>query len=160
MATEHEPPRRVEHLHDLGTMDLVPVGTRVYVEEDGIAYIGVGSTTLIIAQHVGWTLSNVWIPDHVEMRIVVKHGVFPSIVAAAHAVLSDPISVHVHNRGQNFFYFFTEGERLRDEGLLTSRSTDFVDGVVELRHVSGGNVLRLFHLAPTDRNKGGRQLWP
>lgn len=149
-----------ELLRDLGTMDIVPVGTRVRVDEDGISYVGIGTSAPVIRHHLRWPLSNVWLPEHAELTIIEKHGVFPNVPAAAHHILTDPLSVHHDGRGPNFVYFFTAGDRMRAVGLLTSRSTSFVDGVVELRHVTGGTVLRLFHLAPTDRNKGGQRVWP
>ncbi len=153
-------PLRVAWLRDLGTMDVVPVGTRMHVEEDGFIYTGVGQTTPEIIGHIGWKLANIWMPDHVETGILLKHGVFPDPVVAAQVIWTEPLSVHHDRRGQGFIYFLIAAGRLREAGLLTSRSTDFVDGVVESRHVSGGYLLRFFHLAPVDRNKGGQQLWP
>lgn len=55
-------------------MDVMPVGTRVYVEEDGIRYIAVGNTTPQIAQLLGWTQANVWMPEHALLAILRKRG--------------------------------------------------------------------------------------
>lgn len=158
--SDTEESESIPRLHQLGTMDRVPIGTRVYVEEDGFIYIGVGNTSSQMARRLGWTQANIWMPEHVESSILLKHRVFPNPVVSAQVVLTNPSSVHNDRRGPGFIYFFVTAERLREAELLTSRSTDFVDGVVELRHVSGGQVLRFFHLAPVDRNKGGRQIWP
>lgn len=152
--------QRVALLRDLGSMGRVPVGTRVHVKEDGFIYAGIGQTTPEIIDRIGWDQANVWMPERVETGVLIEHGVVPDPVLAAHAVLVGALSVHEDRRGRGFVYFVTVAERLRVVELLTSRSTDFVDGVVELRHVLDGRLLRFFHLAPADRNKGGRQLWP
>ena len=92
-------------LRDLGATERVPVGTRMHVEEDGFIYTGVGQTTPEIIGHIGWKLANIWMPDHVETGILLKHGVFPDPVVAAQVILTDPLSVHHDRRGQGFIYF-------------------------------------------------------
>lgn len=56
--------RRVPHLRDLGTIPAVPIGTRVMVDEDQKAYIGVGFTSPEIANRLGWDQENIWMPEH------------------------------------------------------------------------------------------------
>jgi hypothetical protein len=158
--TGNDAPRRVEQLRDLGTMEPVPAGTRVYVEEDHTTYISAGTTTPAIAQRIGWEHANIWIPDHVLIRMTARPLPFVDIISVASIVMRRPSSVHQGTRQTNHVYFIVEASVIRDAGLLLSRSARFVDAVVELRHVSGGNILRLFHLSPRGKNQGGAQLWP
>ena len=152
--------RHVERLSDLGALEHVPVGTRVFVHEDGNDYTCTGNIALHIANNLGIPAACVWIPDHASTRIIARHRVFRSVAMCAHVLLTEPASVHRDNRMQSSFYFFQPASILREQNLLSSRSATYIDGVVELRHVTGGHLLRLFHLAPTDKNKGGEQLWP
>lgn len=130
--SESQKLEHVSRLRELGTLHRVPV------KEDGFIYTGVGQTTLEILGQIGWSQANIWMPEHVEVNILLKHGVFPDPIVAAQGLLTGPLSVHHDRRGPGFTYFFIAAERLREAGLLTSRSTEFVDGVIELRHVSGG----------------------
>lgn len=75
-------------------------------------------------------------------------------------ILEHPDSVHENPGDTNQFYLIICGEALRTAGLLRSRRTRLLDVVVERHVVQGGSYWRLFHCAPTLRNRGGRQLWP
>ena len=142
-------------------MELVPVGTRVFVHEDGITYIGVGNASSEIAERIGWTQVNVWMPEHVYTYALTKRSrIFPKPALLASSILTHPDSVHRAVRRNDAWYFITSGTALRDRRVLTSESTRYVDAAIELRHVSGGSVLRLFHLSPRNRNYGGEKLWP
>jgi hypothetical protein len=147
-------------LGELAIEHPVPVGTRVFVQEDGIIYTGVGQTRIEIASRLGWTQPNIWIPEDAFQDISHEHDVYTSVSLAASSVLQHPLSVY-KGRGPPFTSFVIEGDTLRDHGLLTSRSTQFVDAVVESRRSTGERMfLRLFHLSPATRNKGDMQLWP
>ncbi len=156
----NDAPHRVEQLRDLGTMDPVQAGTRVYVEEDGTTYTSAGTTQPDIAQRIGWEHANIWIPDHVLIRMEARPLPFVDIVSVASIVMRRPTSVHQGTRQTNHVYFIAEANVVREAGLLLSRSARFVDAVVELRHISGGSILRMFHLSPRGKNQGGAQLWP
>lgn len=161
MGAENEPPRRVAWLRDLGVMEHVPVGTNMYVEEDGVTYISVGQTTAKIRMVAGWPPATIWMPDHVHRYLLrARGGIFPDPVGLASALLLNPSTVHRDLLRDNVTYFFINGAPLRDIGLLHSTSVRYVDAAVELRHVLGGSVLRLFHLSPRSKNQGGEQLWP
>lgn len=157
---DSEPLRRVKRLGDLATEPSVPVSTRVLVEEDGIVYIGTGHTSTEIAARIGWTQPNIWIPAHALSRMIRDHDIIHDHIAVASFILQHPTSVHV-GREQDECYFIVHANIIRTMGLLNSRSTKFVDIVVQTRQASDGRrFLRLFHLSPATRNKGGRQLWP
>jgi hypothetical protein len=152
---------QVERLRDLGALDPLPVGTRVRVHEDGILYIGIGNALPEVAAHIGWGQANVWMPEHVYRYSVAKRSsIFPEPALLASSVLTHPDSVHRDVRRNDAWYFITSGTVLRDRRVLTSESTSYVDAAIELRRVSGGSVLRLFHLSPRNRNYGGEKLWP
>ncbi len=150
---------RVSRLRDLGDMPPVAIGTRIFVEEDAHLYIAVGSTTAEIAERLGWVQENVWLPEPVEKRIQLKHRVIRNSVAAAAFVLGNPSGVH-QGRHPDEWYFIIDAGIIRDEGLLQSSSTRYVDAVVELRSAHGGAYLRVFHLSPRKKNHGGIHLWP
>lgn len=152
--------RRVAYLRDLGAMDLVAAGTQVMVEEDGVIHTSIGNTIPEIARRLGWFHANIWIPDHVVARIEARPLPFADTVLVASAVVQRPTSVHQGTRQPNHVYFIVDANVVRSEGLLLSRTARYVDAVVELRRVSGGTILRLFHLSPRDKNQGGMQLWP
>ncbi len=152
--------RRLERLTDLAIEPHVPVGTRVFVEEDGTIYTGVGQTRPEVAAHLGWTQPNVWLPLHAQRKMERDHDVILDHISVASFVLQNSVSVQVgHERDS--YYFIVAASQVRELGLLSSRSTRFVDLVVQSRQASDGRkFLRLFHLSPATRNKGGRQLWP
>lgn len=148
-------------LRDLGTMGLVPAGTQVQVAEDGFLYIAVGNTSPHIAQRLGWTQANIWMPEHVLRDIMGKRSwIIPDPVAAAALILAIPVTVRKDQRPDDAVRFIVEATELRRRGLLQSASTRYVDTLVELREAPGGNLLRLFHLSPRGKNQGGEQLWP
>lgn len=154
-------PQKVTHLHNLGALDLVPVGTRVYVEEDEIAYIGVGSIPVSIRDRIRWPRSNVWMPEHVLDDVLGKRGqILSDPPAAAAIILSQPRAIWKDNRLQEAKCFVIDGETLREQGLLGSTSTRYVDAIVEFRYVPGGFLMRLFHLSPRKGLPGGTPLWP
>lgn len=155
--TEH-----VVRLSDLAGMNFVHVGTRVIVQEDGIAYYNVGLIPNDIAQRIGWLRStNVWMPEHVVQYVLDKRSnAFPNPVLLAAALIEAPSSVHQDTRWPDARYFFGDGDILRERGVLHSASTRYVDAAIELRQVPGGSLLRLFHLSPRRQNLGGKQLWP
>lgn len=153
-------PQRVSRLRDLGLMGPVPVGTRVVVEEDEVIYTGVGITNPEIARRIGWSHANIWVPGHVLTRIAARPLPFVDTVSVASMIMQRPTSVHQGTRQFNHIYCIVDADVVRREGLLLSRSARYVDAVVELRHVSGGTILRLFHLSPRGKNQGGMQLWP
>lgn len=130
--------RRIAHQRELGET-ILPVGTPVYVDELREIFYSVGSTTPAISRRLGWTAGGVWMPE---------------------AVLNQPISVHEGRKDPAKRYFVVEGETLRALGLLASRSTRYIDAVVEWHQVPGGTYLRLFHLSPRKWNRGGKRSWP
>lgn len=132
----------------------------MFVEEDGRIYIGVGHTSRAIAARLGWAQGNIWLPDHELHRIATRHPVLPDTIAAAEAVLSNPLSVHDNPRKPDSVYFIVNADEMRNRGLLASRSAPYVDAVVELRRAGTSFWLRMFHLSPAHRNKGGAKLWP
>ena len=147
-------------LGELATEPRVPVGTRVFVEEDGIIYSSVGQTRPEIASYLGWKQPNIWLPSHAMRRIQTRHKVILSPVIAASMVLEDPLSIHVGYE-PNHAYFICDATALRTVGTLTSQTTRWIDLVVESRQAfDGRRFLRTFHLSPATRNKGGKQLWP
>lgn len=154
-------PRRLTHLSDLAREPAIPVGSRVLVAEDGHIYISIGNTTPAIAARLGWTQANVWMPEHVLTGINWRHPVIIDPITSASRVLQAPLSVHEDPRGRpDHSYWIIPAQALRNEGLLASRSTRYVDAVVELRYVGESGLLRIFHLSPRSRNQGGLQLWP
>ncbi|HET7037320.1 MAG TPA: hypothetical protein VFI42_16665 [Thermomicrobiaceae bacterium] len=157
MPAEHD--RRLQRLAELATLPGVPVGTRVYVVENDLVYRSAGTTRPEIAARLSWTQANVWMPDD-RIEAMREKRVFPDPVVTANLLLRDPDSVHLSDRGPNMIYFLARGAKLRMAGALTSSSTRYVDLVVELRVAGPDLWLRLFHLSPTGRNKGGRQVWP
>ena len=157
-------PRRIRAEAELGLLPLRPVGAVVELagSDGGIwSYHAVGSTTPPIALRLGWGVQNVWLRDIERQFMLTKRPeVFTELAQAIAHVLQHPLSVHANPRGQpDDAYFFVEGQALRAAGLLRSR-TRLLDLAVERRLVAGGGYLRAYHFAPTNRNKGGRQLWP
>lgn len=152
--------RQVEHLRDLGTMEILPAGTRVLCTEDGIVYIHVGRVSQEIARKIAWPDSNIWMPDHALLQISLRHSELLDVVTVASLVVRQLESVHPGQRAAEHRYLIVDASAVRDQGLLRSTSARFVDAVVELRPVSGGSILRMFHLGPSHRNKGGPPLWP
>lgn len=151
---------RLKRLHELVTEPRVPVGTRVYVEEDEREYIGVGHTTQEIAARLGWTQGNIWLPEREFRRIAMRHPVLPDPISAAEAIVSDPLSVHDNPRKVDSIYFNINADEMRHRNLLASQSAPYVDTVIELRRAGASIWLRMFHLSPAHRNKGGIELWP
>ncbi len=89
-----------------------------------------------------------------------RPDVFGDVLLSIAHVLQQPLSVHTNPRGlPDDAYFLADGESLRAAGLLRSRAR-LLDLAVERRPVPGGAYVRAYHFAPTNRNKGGRQLWP
>src|SRR5205823_2637534 len=132
----------------------------VVVSETGGVFVSVGQAEPQIATSVGWLPQNVWLPERELDRIRRKHQVFPDTIAAARMLLTRPTSAHRDRHLADAVYLVTSGELLRQAGLLTSRTTRFVDAVVDFRRAGAAGYLRLFHLGPSNRNKGGAQLWP
>ncbi len=145
---------------DLGTAPIMPVGTRVEIEDTGRRFVGVGGIRREVISRLGWAPGNVWIPEPALNRMLSRRSVFPDLLAAVQVLLLSASSVHVDRELEQGAYFVIAGDLLRKKGLLTSQSAAFVDGVVESRQVPGGSYLRLFHLGPTKRVKGGTQIWP
>lgn len=141
-------------------MPFVAVGTRVFVDEDRNIYIGIGNTTMEIAERLGWTQENVWLPSFHERYIEENHPEFPDPLQAVRRVLSQPHSVYDVPEQPTQTQFFATGDSLRVRGLLISRSVRYVDVLVELRQVLGGSYLRVFHLSPKRHPKEGRRRWP
>lgn len=152
--------REVAGLGNLADQTPIPPGTHVRVLEDGITYTSVGQTLPEIAARLSWTQGTIWMPDHVLRDIALDHPVIVDPIQVAQMLLQAPISVHI-GRNSNQWYFLGSGPALRAANMLTSRSVPYVDAVVELRRTSlGSHMLRLFHLSPATRNKGGARLWP
>lgn len=149
-------------LAELATAPPFEVGTRVLVHEDGYVYISVGNTRPEIRDRLGWTQGNVWMPDHVEGRLLVQHPeIQPSVDAMAH-VLSHPIRVGLRRgkAGEPSVQFIIGGDELRTLGYLRSRSTLYVDVLVELRQMQDEVILRGYHISPMNRIPGRRPIWP
>lgn len=151
---------RLGRLADLVTFPASPVGTRVLIEEDRWVYVCTGQTKPEISVSLGWAGENIWMPEHVVTYVRRRHPVILDPIRAFSFVLQRASTVHEDLKDENHRYFIAEGEELRTSGLLLSQTTRCVDAVVELRHVSGGRIMRAFHLSPSKRNQGGRQLWP
>lgn len=102
-----------------------------------------------------------WLRDVERQFMLTKRpNVFGDLALAIAHVLQHPLSVHSIPRGQpDDAYFLADGQSLRAAGLLRSR-VRLLDLAIERRAVPGGVYLRIYHFAPTNRNKGGRQLWP
>lgn len=151
----------LETLAELAIAPLVDVGTRVLVREDGYVYISVGNTLPEIRDRLGWTQGNVWMPDHVELRLAIEH---PEIVRPLQAMgfaLIQPHDVGQEYRGGAFFTrFLVIGREAYAAGILTSRSIALVDLLVELRSTGGQVLLRGMHIAPTRNGPRGRHIWP
>lgn len=147
-------------LSDLVTHPSVPVTTRVLIEEDRWIYICVGQARADIAASLGWKDENVWMPEHVLRYVRDRHPAILDPVRAFSVVLQQASTVHEDLKDKNHRYFIIDARDLRAAGLLRSQTTRYVDAVVELRQVPGGRVMRAFHLSPSKRNQGGRQLWP
>ena len=110
---------------------------------------------------LGWGEQSVWLREPERALILDDHpGLFPSLERAVEFILQHPDSVHVNVRGVGDYYFIVAAEALRQAGLIRSRRARLIDAVVEFRTVNTGSFLRVFHIAPTLRNHGGRQLWP
>ncbi len=75
-------------------MPAVAIGTRIFVEEDAHLYIAVGSTTAEIAERLGWTQENVWLPLLAGRYIEKNHPEFPDPLHAIQCVLSQPRVVY------------------------------------------------------------------
>lgn len=151
-------------LAELATAPPFDVGTRVLVLEDGYVYISVGNTLPEIQARLGWTQGYVWMPDHVESRLLVQHPeIQPSVEAMAY-VLSHParVSLRQGNAGEPCVRFVTGGGELRALGYLRSRSTAFVDVLVlvELRQIDDKVVLRGYHISSMNRIPDRTQIWP
>ena len=160
-ANEGSGPVRVREFGELAGLRILPVGSIVQVVTLGASFVAVGQMAPEIAARVGWPEANVWLPESLHQRILsLRMGLFTDLPRAIGYTLWQPTSVHADARQANAAYFIVEGEALRRSGLLHGRSVRFVDAVVESRQVGGTSILRLFHFAPTQRNKGGRQLWP
>lgn len=151
---------KVESFANLGASPALAVGTHVLVEEDGWLYINTGQAPDDIEHALGWEHENIWMPQHVLRYISRHHPVISDPVLAMSAVLRQPLSVHQDLKAAHHRYLIADAELLRAKSLLASRSTRYVDAVVELRRIHGGRILRAFHLSPTKQNRGGRQLWP
>jgi hypothetical protein len=141
-------------------MSAVAIGTRFFVEEDAHLYIAVGNTTAEIAERLGWTQQNVWLPLLAGRYIEKNHPEFPDPLHAIQCVLAQPRAVYDVPGQPTQIQFFTTADSLRAVGLITSRSARFVDVLVEFRQVLGGRYLRVFHLSPMRQPKKGRRRWP
>lgn len=151
---------RVTSLATLGALPPLLVGALVLVEETEELFLNVGNTMPEIAARLGWTQGNIWLPERARRYITERHPVFLDVLAAVRTVLSQPVSVHEDRKRRGGLYFVLSGDTLRALGLLASQSAAYVDVLVELRSVQGGAYLRVFHLGPSDRKRGGKQLWP
>jgi hypothetical protein len=147
-------------LAELGARLHDPVGVRVFVEEDRTVYTSVGRTTDEIAWRIGWTQSSVWIPEHARQDMLEKHGVIRDPIVASSLVLLNPLGVWKRDGQPTCWLFFADSTMLREADLLGSRTTRYVDAIIEARPVKNGTVLRLFHLSPRKKNYGSIQLWP
>lgn len=152
--------RRVRTLEQLAVEPARPVGTRIHVDEDHFVYISVGNTRPEIAERLGWTGRNVWMPDHVERYLHERHPEISPPVEAVALVLGNPLAVHREPIEIQKVRFIASADDLRAAGLISSRSMKLVDVMVELRDVGLETVLRTFHLAPTRHGVRGPQLWP
>jgi hypothetical protein len=130
------------------------------VEEDASIYTSVGRTTDEIARRIGWTQANVWIPEHARQDMLEKHKVISDPMAASNLILLNPLGVWMLDGNSTYRLFFAGATMLREAGLLGSRTTRYVDAIIEARSVENGSVLRLFHLSPRKKNYGSIQLWP
>ena len=156
--------RRVRMEGELGRLPTLPAGTSVeLVTPDGDLwrYHCVGTTAPLIALSLGWGAQNVWLREVERQFMLAKRpDVFSDLALAIAQVLQHPVSVHANPRGRSDDeYFLADGQALRAAGVLRSR-TKLVDLAIGRRAGAGGSYLRAYHFAPTNRNKGGRQLWP
>lgn len=151
----------IRNVRELVRLPALRVRTEVLVEEENLGYVCVGNFSLPVRQAIEWPYANVWMPLHVHTYLLQKRAdVFADIAHAAAGVLEDAVSVHRDRLPGNYLYVLTEARNLRGRGVLRSRTTRYVDAVIELRTISGVTIPRLFHLSPRDRNQGRKQLWP
>jgi hypothetical protein len=150
----------IAHEDDLRTLAAQPVGTVVFVAETQERLIAVGGVAPRIAAKLQWPQRNVWMPEHARDFILGRHPIFPDVVAAAYVVLSAPIGVYLSDRSVDTVLVLGDAGILRQRGLLPSESAPYVDAIIQRRPVAGGFYLRLYHLSPATRNKGGLRLWP
>lgn len=156
-----DPQLNVSSLLELVQLTSHKPGSVVTVEEEGHRYRAAGNLRSDIAERIGWEHSNVWMPENVyEDLIEARTGAFESPINVAAELLSGPDSVHEDSRQPHSLYLIASGVRLRERGVLTSRSIRYVDAVIEFRPVGTLILPRLFHLSPRKRNHGARQLWP
>ncbi|HVX28846.1 MAG TPA: hypothetical protein VHA53_00095, partial [Nitrolancea sp.] len=141
MTAPEEFDPRVATLAELGASTRQLAGTRVLVDEDGLIYTSVGGTTDEIADRLGWEQRHVWMPDHVLSTIRGRHTIFVDPIAAASVLFQRPNGVYSDLRGQHIRVFLATASLLRDRGLLTSKSTRYVDAILEERRVENGYIL-------------------
>jgi hypothetical protein len=147
----------------LGTLPPVAPGTVAELPQpDGTIwrYYGVGGTPPEIAARLGWTQANAWLREPERDRIIALHDVFPHLERAVAFVLANPTSVYAVRDAPTHARFVSPGFALRQAGLLASRTTRYVDAIIEPRTVEGGTYLRAYHFAPASRDKGQVRLWP
>lgn len=154
-------PVQFRTLRDLVRQPPRLVGMLVWVDEIKGGYWALGNLPDHVRREIDWPYTNVWMPDHVfqdlsEARVTV----FTSPIDAAAALLRDPLSVYEDVRDADSVYLITQGEVLRNQGVLLSKTARYVDAVVEFRRIQGETLPRLFHLSPRGRNYGGKPLWP
>jgi hypothetical protein len=152
---------RVRHTAELTELPALAPGTSAFVEDDHYVYWSVGNLDAEVAKSIGWNHRNVWMPNHVYVDLLeARKAVFASPIAVAAALLISPTGIYRDRRQTGGLYVIADGDYLRRQGLLRSRSTRYVDAVIESRHIQGFVLPRIFHLSPRKRNHGGEQLWP
>ena len=147
-------------LAGLATAPPFDVGTRVFVREDGYVYISVGNTRPEIRDRLGWTQGNVWMRDHVELRLPLEHPEIATPVRAMAYALGRAHEANLEPDAPRRFRFVVDADWMRNEGLVESQTMKYVDVIVELRTVDEEVILRGYHLAPTRHGPRGVQLWP
>jgi hypothetical protein len=159
---KEDPQLRVWGLLELIQLSPLEPGSTVRVaDEDGRQFRAVGNLRRDIAELISWEHSNVWMPENVYNYLLeARAGLFESPVDVAAELLARPQSLHEDTRQTGSLYVISSGVRMRERGVLTSRSVRYVDAVIEFRPVGNLVLPRLFHLSPRKRNHGGRQLWP
>jgi hypothetical protein len=103
----------------------------VHILEDGVTYACVGALPDSFVTRLNWPTGNVWMPDHAITWVSMRHAVLNDPARCAGTVITNADSIHIDSNYPDYRYFILEADPLRSVGLLTSRSTRFVDAVVE-----------------------------
>lgn len=154
---------RIQSEGDLATLNPLPVGTLVTFDHCGqlLHWWCIGQIPAAIRDALGWDTVNVWIAAPALRHMLHDEGarIFPTPFEALNYLLTYPDFILRPPRLPGAAGFWVEADRLRTLGLLASKSTKWVDGIIEPRGVETGVYLRIFHFGPRHRIGDGERLW-